>query len=165
MMSRVFYKKVEAALRSLQSSTDLKVSLCGETVAFDGLNSPYVSRQMVEVTHGHCIPKLMVVSNDKYWIAITPDGDDPNYPCVEGDCLSGKVPYYHFRELFLFPASSPRWFSGFVTVTVPDGFVGFDDKGHPLFKEKVTITARWRVWDGGKFSYRSQEIYNNEVES
>ena len=45
MISRVFYKKVEAALRSLQSSTDLKVSLCGETVAFDGLNSPYVSRQ------------------------------------------------------------------------------------------------------------------------
>jgi|GEM_PF-2954936 len=131
-MSKIFYKNVESALRSLNDSTRLTVSLRNETIVFTGRNSPYISHQGVEVKGGHNIPRLAVLSSPNHSLALSPEfhGDYR----FGGSFKQGLVPAYHFKPLFQFPLAPPDWITGLVRVTILDLFDGFEEGGEPRFK-------------------------------
>jgi len=139
------YPKVERTLRSLARSTHRTISLAGETVTFDGLQSPYKSHQTVTVTDGHGIGLLATIANTSAaWIAITPIVGGP---VIKGDVTSVPLPSYHLHPLFQFPASAPNWVRGIVNVHVPDLFRGFAEDGSPLFFEEGRIMAESKGYE------------------
>jgi len=146
-MDKVFYNTVEAALQSLNDSTNLTVSLRRETVKFTGRNSPYISHQGVEVKGGHNIPRLAVLSSPNHSLALSPEfhGDYR----FGGDFTQGLVPAYHFRSLFQFPLAPPDWITGLVRVTILDLFDGFEEDGEPRFKPWGKVFVEWKDgWSG-----------------
>ena len=116
----IHYKKIERTIDSLSQSTDLTVSLQGETVVFSGLNSPYVSHQGLAVTTGHGVPRLVTFGNGRHWLGIVPSHDNKK---VGGDCAIVPVPSFYFKPLFQFPALMPDCMTGIVNVIIPDGFL------------------------------------------
>lgn len=145
-MTDVFYSKLEGALRSLSESTYRKISLRGETVEFDGLNSPYVSHRSVKVDLGHGAPRLVIISNRSYAVAIVPRYEDIKF---DGPHLRDAVPAFHFKSLFQFPAQAPAWITGLVDAVMLDPFDGFNDDGTPKWAKFAELKVSANDPDNG----------------
>lgn len=131
------YKRIEAALDSLNNSTRLTIEMRGETFIFDGRNSPYVSHQTCRITGGHEIPHCVIFSNYGTVLVVRWNG----YVEHRGDFEERPLPKHLLRELFQFPATIPEWLNGpgTVNVAIETTFRGYGENGKPLF-------SHWCDW-------------------
>lgn len=129
------YRKIGNAIESLKSATNLKISLRGERFIFSGLNSPYVSHQRCEIGSGHYQQELVVLSNNKCLVAVTPLYNRDHF---QGDVAVRTLPAHLVKDLFTFPATAPVWLKGLVVVAVKDGFNGYDEAGRPTFRKNIS---------------------------
>ena len=140
------YKEIQRRLDSLKASTNLDVVFKNEGWMFRGLNSPYTSHQEVTLTSGHGIERTIVLSSKTHLIVST------NELLVKG-CVKAQLPSSIFHELFIFPATAPRWLENrIVNVYYVDEFRGYDENGAPVFEKKADgfIAVRY-PHSGGSF--------------
>lgn len=140
----IAYKKIERVLESLKDSTDLIISLAGETVTFERLDSPSISHCHVTVNQGHGIPRLVIFRRPKCEpLAIVPDlpvcgGSESMF---EGPIMKADLPAHYVKSLFRFPAARPDWVEGIVCAIVPNSLEYYDDEGRLMFRTpEVSIT-------------------------
>jgi len=131
------YKEIKRRLERIKASGKRLLLFKDEGWMFKGLNSPYTSHQEATLTSGHGIERTIVLSIPKTHLIIT---DSANELLVRG-CVKAQLPSFHFleNELFVFPATAPRWLetSRLVNVIYVDEFRGYSVDGAPVFEKKA----------------------------
>lgn len=133
------YKRIENELASLKDATNLTIKEYGYVVAFNGLNSPFVSHQTCAVAGGHGVDELVVFENRRgAWLSVVPCHLEGEF---KGNVSVRRLPAEYFQNgFFRFPAIMPGWLkkSFIVSVAIKDGFNGYDEKGTPKFKACIS---------------------------
>ncbi|MBW2030762.1 MAG: hypothetical protein JRJ31_16995 [Deltaproteobacteria bacterium] len=165
--TKAHYRRLESIINSLRDSTYLSVSLKGETVFFNGLNSPYSSHCSVQVEQGHGFSRLAVFRNRRAVLAITPRFPGGKF---EGAFQTLDLPAYHLFPLFHFPLTRPDWVRDLIKVTFLDTFSRFDDDGKVIQKPLHEQYLLYKEEEDGldlvivpKLEYHSHKIGCKEI--
>jgi len=129
--TKAHYRRLESIINSLRDSTYLEICLKGESVTFNGLNSPYSSHCSVQMGFGHGFGQIAVFRNRWAVLAVTPRFPRGKF---EGAFQTLDLPAYHLFPLFHFPITRPAWVRDMVEVTFLDTFSRFSDDGKVIQK-------------------------------
>ena len=136
--SLVHYNQILNSINSISDSTNKEFILKNEHYKFSGVNSPYISRQFVEITYGHGLRNLIIFKNDYKHLIIHKNPYlklriDENVDC---HIIHVEFPSFYFKNILKdYRIPAPKWLVNYplVNVLYIDRFQEFDEDGNSQY--------------------------------